>query len=116
MTQIPTSIEQVDAAWMSEALEAMAQSPEQRAQVRRGALLSLQARYRVWTGIERHIVAWRQPASMEAAQKGLHGARLEAVDTRSPGALPELMAAVDAFLDGAPWPLPPNEAMEGSLR
>jgi len=92
-------------AWMTEALRDMVKTPEARAQVRRGALLSLTARYKFWTGVERQIVTWRQPVSIEAVRKGLHAPDLKPVDTRSPGRLGDLQRAVDAFLVGKPWPI-----------
>ena len=96
------------AQWMSEALEKLATGDKDRAAVRRGASLSLDARYRVWTGIERQIVALRQPVSIEAARRGLQGQNTRSVDTDSPGTAAQLMAAVDAHLGGAPWPVPPR--------
>ncbi len=93
------------AQWMSEALDKLARDEDSREEVRRGARLSLSARYRVWTGIERQIVARRQPSSIEAARRGLHGQNLRVVDTESPGTLDELMSAVTDHLLGKPWPL-----------
>ena len=86
-------------AWMSEVLERLVTRPEDQAQVRRGALLSLEARYRFWTGVEREVVAWRQPASRDYVARGLHqsGARPEA---QSPGTLVDLEAEADAILGG----------------
>ncbi|MCH2106531.1 MAG: iron-containing redox enzyme family protein, partial [Planctomycetes bacterium] len=63
------------ANWMSEALEQLGQDEEARAQVRRGALLSLGARFRFWTGVERCVVARRQPHSVDAVRRGLLGRR-----------------------------------------
>lgn len=93
------------ARWMSEALEKLARDEESREEVRRGATLSLRARYRVWTGIEREIVARRQPASLEAARRGLHGELGTRVDTESPGDVRDLMRTVQQTLEGRPWPL-----------
>lgn len=72
-------------AWMTEVLADLVQTPEEQDQVRRGALLSLEARNRFWTGVEREVVAWRQPAS-----------RAET----SPGPLRQLRREVDRFLEG----------------
>lgn len=94
------------AAWMSEALAALAQSDEDRAQVRRGALLSLSARYRFWTGVERRIVEGRQPYSVEAVRRGLLGARKQRGDGTSPGDLRALREAVlRTCFGGATWPV-----------
>jgi pyrroloquinoline quinone (PQQ) biosynthesis protein C len=93
------------AQWMSEALEKLALDEQSRAAVRRGARQSLDARYRVWTGIERQIVARRQPCSILAAQTGLHGQNLRPVDTVCPGTVKNLMTAVDVYLSGGTWPL-----------
>jgi len=49
--------------WMTEVLAEMVETEDQQAQVRRGALLSLEARHRFFSGVEREIVAWRQPVS-----------------------------------------------------
>lgn len=91
------------ARWMTEALAKLARDEDTQNQVRRGARLSLAARYRFWTGIERQIVAWRQPYSTEAVRKGLHGMTKKAIDPTSPGTLPELMVAVDRYLAGGTW-------------
>lgn len=81
-------------AWMSEALETIVQTPEQAEEVRRGALLSLDARYRFWTGVEREVVAWRQPASRDYFAKGLHGLTGARVPNASPGTLIDLRRMV----------------------
>lgn len=96
------------AAWMTEALELLARTPASQAQVRQGALLSLKARYRFWTGVERRIVSWRQPfAELEGKGSGPSADRA--------GTLNDLRAAVDAYLDGEPWPveLPTQEELGG---
>lgn len=104
------------ARWMSEALERLARTPEQHAAVRRGALLSLQARYMVWTGIERQIVAARQPCSVEVTRRGLNGAKARPVDTASPGTTEDLMRAVAKTMGGADWPVPTRPAeLKGSV-
>ena len=52
--------------WLEEALERLSESSEAQAQVRRGALLSLEARARFWSGVQQKIVRWRQPKTMHA--------------------------------------------------
>jgi pyrroloquinoline quinone (PQQ) biosynthesis protein C len=51
-------------AWLEEALVRFGSTPEARAQVRRGAMLSLEARGRFWSGVQRAIVRWRQPRAV----------------------------------------------------
>ncbi len=51
-------------AWLEEALELYAGTAEAQAQIERGAMLSLEARARFWTGVQRKIVRWRQPANL----------------------------------------------------
>ncbi|MFO0740965.1 MAG: iron-containing redox enzyme family protein [Labilithrix sp.] len=48
-------------AWLEEALAQFGQTEQSRAQIRRGALLSLEARQRFWTGVQSAVVRWRQP-------------------------------------------------------
>jgi len=50
--------------WLEEALVRFGGTPEARAQIRRGALLSLAARGRFWSGVERAVVRYRQPRSI----------------------------------------------------
>ncbi len=47
--------------WLEHALETFATTDEARAQIRRGALLSLEARGRFWSGVQRAVVRYRQP-------------------------------------------------------
>ena len=54
-------------AWLEEALLRFSDSPAAQAQVRRGTLASLEARRRFWLGVERRVVAWRQPKSAQDA-------------------------------------------------
>ena len=49
------------AAWLEEALIELIQTKEQADQVRRGAMLSLQARHRFWDGVQNRVVNYRQP-------------------------------------------------------
>lgn len=51
-------------AWLEEALAQFGQTEEARAQIRRGALLSLEARARFWSGVQRAVVCWRQPSAV----------------------------------------------------
>lgn len=51
-------------AWLEEALGEYASTPEAQAEIRRGALASLQARYEFWEGVQRQIVLYRQPRSV----------------------------------------------------
>lgn len=51
-------------AWLEEALARYAVDDEHQAQVRRGALLSLEARSRFWSGVQDKIVRWRQPKNV----------------------------------------------------
>jgi pyrroloquinoline quinone (PQQ) biosynthesis protein C len=49
--------------WLEEALARFSESEEQKALIRRGALASLDARGRFWTGVQQAIVRFRQPRS-----------------------------------------------------
>jgi pyrroloquinoline quinone (PQQ) biosynthesis protein C len=51
-------------AWLEEALLRLGGTDEARAQIRRGALLSLDARARFWSGVQRAVVRWRQPRAI----------------------------------------------------
>jgi pyrroloquinoline-quinone synthase len=51
-------------AWLEEALAEYASTAEAQAEIRRGALASLQARYDFWEGVQRQIVLYRQPRSV----------------------------------------------------
>lgn len=59
-------------AWLEEALARFSVGSAAQAQVRAGTLASLEARRRFWIGVERRVVAWRQPGS---AQQGIDQAR-----------------------------------------
>jgi pyrroloquinoline-quinone synthase len=50
--------------WLEEALERYADNELSQTQIRRGALASLEARYRFWEGVQREIVLFRQPRSV----------------------------------------------------
>lgn len=92
------------ASWMAEALEELGHDEASRAQVRRGALLSLGARFRFWTGVDRCIVERGQPASVEAVRRGPIGRRRPASND-SAGDRRALMSAVDGAMVGRPWPV-----------
>ncbi len=47
--------------WLEEALVRFGDTDARRAEIRRGALLSLEARARFWSGVQRAVVRWRQP-------------------------------------------------------
>lgn len=48
-------------SWLEEALARYGTSDEARTQIRRGAMLSLEARDAFWSGVQRAVVRWRQP-------------------------------------------------------
>ncbi len=50
--------------WLEEALAKFASTEENQKQIRRGALLSLEARARFWSGVQDKIVRWRQPTTL----------------------------------------------------
>lgn len=50
-------------AWLEEAIARLAVTAEAREQIHRGAMLSLEARYRFWNGIQRTVGRWRSPAA-----------------------------------------------------
>ena len=49
------------AAWLTQSLARYATTEEARAEIRRGALVSLELRYQFWTGVQTAVVGWRQP-------------------------------------------------------
>lgn len=51
-------------SWLEEALVLYAQTPKSQAQIHRGAMLSLAARVRFWSGVQDKIVRWRQPRNV----------------------------------------------------
>lgn len=51
-------------AWLESALERFATNDKARAEIRRGAMLSLDARRRFWSGVQSAVVRWRQPYSV----------------------------------------------------
>lgn len=48
-------------AWLEEALERYAHEPQARAEIRRGALASLEARRQFWDGVQQAVIRYRQP-------------------------------------------------------
>jgi pyrroloquinoline quinone (PQQ) biosynthesis protein C len=53
-------------AWLEEALCRFGSTMEAQAQIRRGALASLEARDAFWTGVQSAVVRWRQPRAARA--------------------------------------------------
>ncbi len=47
--------------WLEEALASYADTARAQEEIRRGALLSLEARARFWSGVQDKLVRWRQP-------------------------------------------------------
>jgi pyrroloquinoline quinone (PQQ) biosynthesis protein C len=50
--------------WLEEALTRFGSTHEAREQIRRGAMLSLEARGRFWSGVQGAVVRWRQPRAI----------------------------------------------------
>jgi hypothetical protein len=68
------TLQDVDhAAWLEEALAKYANTTEQQEQIRRGCLLSLAARERLWWGIADKINAGRMQARMPWANSATSG-------------------------------------------
>ncbi len=53
-------------AWLEEALVLYAGTRSAQEQIHRGAMASLEARVRFWSGVQRKVVRWRQPANVHA--------------------------------------------------
>lgn len=51
-------------SWLEEALVSYATNREAQEQIRAGALLSLDARYQFWDGVQRAVIRYRQPRSV----------------------------------------------------
>jgi pyrroloquinoline quinone (PQQ) biosynthesis protein C len=51
-------------SWLEEALERLAGSERAQSEIRRGALASLEARARFWSGVQRAVVRYRQPRAV----------------------------------------------------
>jgi hypothetical protein len=59
------SLQDVDhGRWLEEALLLYADTPKAQQEIRRGALLSLEARERFWSGVQDKVVRWRQPKNV----------------------------------------------------
>ena len=52
--------------WLEEALLTFGNTEEARSQIRRGAMLSLEARDRFWSGVQSAIVRYRQPRAVRS--------------------------------------------------
>ncbi len=75
-------------AWLEEALVQFATNSEGRAQIREGAMASLDARERFWTGAQREVVRWRQPLSAKVVKRKLRttaNASFRRVERFAPG-------------------------------
>jgi pyrroloquinoline quinone (PQQ) biosynthesis protein C len=78
--------------WLEEALARYARTDEARAQIRRGAQLSLEARARFWSAVQAKIVRWRQPKNTHLRSQSSGGSSnkgeltLGAFRARSPSA------------------------------
>lgn len=59
--------------WLEEALARYGATREAQEQIRRGALLSLEARRRFWDGVQRAVMVWRQPRSVRPDGKTPRG-------------------------------------------
>ena len=74
-------------SWLEEALARLAVNARACAEIRRGALLSLDARARFWTGVQRAVVRYRQPRAVRpdgaAPRSLLHELALTAWDGSS---------------------------------
>jgi pyrroloquinoline quinone (PQQ) biosynthesis protein C len=90
-------------AWMTEVLAEQARTHEQQEQVRRGAVLSLEARFRFWTGVERRIVQWRQPEAVKAVAHGVYGGSRDPARLASPGKLADLRRAATRYQESGSW-------------
>ena len=70
--------------WLEEALAALATSSTAQNEIRRGALASLEARARFWSGVQRAVVRYRQPRAVrpdgERPRSTLHEVALTAWD------------------------------------
>jgi len=51
-------------SWLEQALEGLADTEQAQREIRRGALLSLDARARFWTGVQSAVVRYRQPRAI----------------------------------------------------
>lgn len=66
--------------WLEEALARYADDSGSQEQIRRGALLSLDARAKFWSGVQDKVVRWRQPRNTHMRtqnRRGVYNARVE---------------------------------------
>lgn len=63
--------------WLEEALERYATTADAQAQIRRGALASLEARRVFWDGVQKAVMRWRQPRSIRPDGKVPRGTMAE---------------------------------------
>jgi pyrroloquinoline-quinone synthase len=59
--------------WLEEALATYADTQKAQDEIRRGALLSLEARARFWSGVQDKIVRWRQPKNLHLRSQNRSG-------------------------------------------
>lgn len=87
-------------AWLEEALLRFGGTHEARAQIRRGAILSLEARARFWSGVQRAVVRWRQPNAVRVDGASPRTIAREILMTAWDGSprLRALEAGYDSFL------------------
>jgi len=79
-------------AWLEEALARYAEGPKAQEEIRRGAVLSLAARSRFWSGVQEKIVRWRQPKNVHLRDQarrdmGFKGPELTLATFRAEGPL-----------------------------
>lgn len=84
------------ASWLYEALLRLATTPTAQAQIRRGAMFSLDERYVFWTGVQSAVIRWRQP---------------KAVRQDGPYIRSGLVEAALTFWDSLPWAVRMEERM-----
>lgn len=78
--------------WLEEALVSYAINEENRRQIREGALLSLAARERFWSGVQEEVVRWRQPRSAHRIGRTLRVAANHALRALGEHARPRVAA------------------------
>jgi pyrroloquinoline-quinone synthase len=79
-------------AWLEEALVPFASGRESQEQIYRGARASLDAWARLWTGVQRKMVRWRQPANLHIRSQAGRGK----YDERNELTLRQLQREIDA--------------------
>ncbi|MCX4241423.1 B12-binding domain-containing radical SAM protein [Paraliomyxa miuraensis] len=60
-------------AWLEHALVCCADGHEAQAQIYEGTAAALDAWARLWTGVQRKMVRWRQPANLHVRSQSAHG-------------------------------------------